>query len=215
MIVLTSTERLHGWAIFGPRADKNTRKGELVELPASEKFSGLFLQHALRYQFEIWYIHLVGSATHQVRVSSQSDDPDLLYSPEWIKVIFLHLWPQKLYRAFRFGTLLPISCSYPRHSQLTRHSLMLANGHIRQSLTALFDKFQKSISFLYTYWVILNMQHPSLMKNQMAVTLATRNTIKLETLHHHKFSFYDICWQFTSNLSKLSSLYANTQLDRF
>ena len=52
-------------------------------------------------------------------------------------VIFLHLWPQKLYGAFRFGTLWPISCSYPRHSQLTRHSLMLANGRIRQSLTAL------------------------------------------------------------------------------
>ena len=50
---------------------------------------------------------------------------------------FLHLWHQKWYRAFRFGTLWPISCSYPRHSQLTRHSLMLANGRIRQSLTAL------------------------------------------------------------------------------
>ena len=50
---------------------------------------------------------------------------------------FLHLWHQKLYRAFRFGTLWPISCSYPRHSQLTTHSLMLANGRIRQSLTAL------------------------------------------------------------------------------
>ena len=50
---------------------------------------------------------------------------------------FLHLWHQRLYRAFRFGTLWPILCSYPRHSQLTRHSLMLANGRIRQSLTAL------------------------------------------------------------------------------
>ena len=50
---------------------------------------------------------------------------------------FLHLWHQKLYRAFRFGTLWPISCSNPRHSQLTRHSLMLANGRMRQSLTAL------------------------------------------------------------------------------
>ena len=33
----------HGWAIFGPLADKNTSKGVLLELPASEKFSGLFL----------------------------------------------------------------------------------------------------------------------------------------------------------------------------
>ena len=51
-------------------------------------------------------------------------------------VSVMHLWPQKLYRAFRFGTPWLISCSYPRHSQLTRHSLMLANGRIRQSLTA-------------------------------------------------------------------------------
>ena len=73
----------------------------------------------------------------KLRVSSQSGHPDLLYTQEWVNVIFLHLWPQKLYRAFRFGTLWPISCSYPRHSQLTRHSLMLATGGIRQSLTAL------------------------------------------------------------------------------
>ena len=88
-----------------------------------------FFRHALRNQFETWHIHLVGSATHQVEVPSQSGHPDLLYSQEWVKVIFFHLWPQKLYR--------PISCFYPRHSQLTRHSLMLANGRIRQSLTAL------------------------------------------------------------------------------
>ena len=73
----------------------------------------------------------------KLRFSSQSGHPDLLYSQEWVNVIFLHLWPKKLYRAFRFGTLWPISCSYRRHSQLTRHSLMLANGRIRQSLTAL------------------------------------------------------------------------------
>ena len=73
----------------------------------------------------------------KLRFSSHSGHPDLLYSQEWVNVIFLHLWPQKLYRAFRFGTLWLISCSYPRHSQLTRHSLMLANGRIRQSLTTL------------------------------------------------------------------------------
>ena len=136
MSALTSTDFRHGWANFGPLADENTRKGELVELPASEKLS-VFLQHALRYQFETCYIQLVGSATHQVRVSSQSGHPDLLYSQEWVNVIFLHLWPQKSYGVFRFGTLWPILCSYPRHSQLTRHSLMLANGRIKQSLTAL------------------------------------------------------------------------------
>ena len=40
--VLTTTDFRHGWAIFGPLVDKNTRKEELVELPAREKFSGLF-----------------------------------------------------------------------------------------------------------------------------------------------------------------------------
>ena len=40
--VLTSTDFRHGWAIFGPLADENTRKGELVEFPASEKLSGVF-----------------------------------------------------------------------------------------------------------------------------------------------------------------------------
>ena len=73
--VLASTDFRHGWAIFGPLEDKISRKGELVELPASEKFSGLFFNI-------IWHINLnlVGSATHQVRVSSQSGHPDQLYS---------------------------------------------------------------------------------------------------------------------------------------
>ena len=34
--VLTPTEFCHAWAIFGPLVDKNTRKGELVEFPASD-----------------------------------------------------------------------------------------------------------------------------------------------------------------------------------
>ena len=37
------TDFCHGWAIFGPLADKNTWKGVLLELPASEKFSRHFL----------------------------------------------------------------------------------------------------------------------------------------------------------------------------
>ena len=90
-----------------------------------------------------------------LRVSSQSGHPDLLYSQEWVSVIFLHLWPQKLYRAFRFGTLWPISCSYPRHSQLTRHSLMLANGRIRQSLTALVHIVLPQAKFLYLVCIYL------------------------------------------------------------
>ena len=121
--------------------------------PSQRKVFWTFFQHALRYQFETWYKHLVGSATHEIRVSSQSGHPDLLYSQEWVNVIFLHLWPQKLYRAFRFGTLWPISCSYPRHSQLTRHSLMLANGRIRQSLTALVAIApDELISIILAYW---------------------------------------------------------------
>ena len=39
---LTHTDFHHAWAIFGPLVDKNTRKGELVELPASENICRLF-----------------------------------------------------------------------------------------------------------------------------------------------------------------------------
>ena len=87
---------------------------------------------------------------------SQSGHLDLLYSQEWVKVIFLHLWPQKIYtgRAFRFGTLWPISGSYPRHSQLTEHSLMLANGCIRQSDCSCSEKLWLSISFIISVWSI-------------------------------------------------------------
>ena len=137
MSVLTTTAFCHGWAIFCPLADKKHSEGGVDRAPSQRKVFWTFFQHALRYQFETWYIHLVGSATHQVKIFITVGHPDLLYSQEWVNVIFLHLWPQKLYRAFRFGTLWLVSCSYPRHSQLTRHSLMLANGCIRQSLTAL------------------------------------------------------------------------------
>ena len=34
--VLTPTDFCHAWAIFSPLVDKNTQKGELVELPASD-----------------------------------------------------------------------------------------------------------------------------------------------------------------------------------
>ena len=39
-----------------------------------------FLQHALRYQFETWYIHLVGGTTCRVWVASQLGHFDLVYS---------------------------------------------------------------------------------------------------------------------------------------
>ena len=49
--VLILTDFRHGWAIFGPLVDKNTWKGVLLELSASEKFSGLFL-------YMLWHISL-------------------------------------------------------------------------------------------------------------------------------------------------------------
>ena len=39
-----------------------------------------FLQHALRYQFETWYIHSVGATTCRVWVASQLGHFDLVYS---------------------------------------------------------------------------------------------------------------------------------------
>ena len=69
--VWTPTDFRHGWAIIGSLVDKNTRKGELVELPVSEKFSRLF-STCLRYKPETWYIQPVGGTTHQAGVSSQS-----------------------------------------------------------------------------------------------------------------------------------------------
>ena len=44
------------------------------------EFSGLFFQHALRYQFETWYMHSVGGTTCRVWVSSQLGHFDLVYS---------------------------------------------------------------------------------------------------------------------------------------
>ena len=132
------------WLVnYWPSGGQKHSEGGVSRAPSQRKFVwSFFFKHALRHQFETWYLHLVGRTTHQVRVSSQSGHPDLLNSQEWVKAIFLHLWPQKLYRAFRFDSLWPISCSYLRHSQLTRHSLMLANGRIRQSLTALVSDFR-------------------------------------------------------------------------
>ena len=39
-----------------------------------------FLQHALRYQFETWYMHSVGGTTCRVWVASQLSQFDLVYS---------------------------------------------------------------------------------------------------------------------------------------
>ena len=44
MSVLTPIDFCHAWVIFGPLVDKNTRKGELVELPASDTWGLSFIR---------------------------------------------------------------------------------------------------------------------------------------------------------------------------
>ena len=46
-----------------------------------------FLQHALRYQFETWYLHSVGGTTSRVWVSFQLGHFNLLYSQNLVKLI--------------------------------------------------------------------------------------------------------------------------------
>ena len=79
------------WPIFGPLVDKNTRKGELIELPASgtwglsfirirflplKSFLDFFL-NVVSYQLESWFIHWVGCTTYWVNVSLEWDPCDL------------------------------------------------------------------------------------------------------------------------------------------
>ena len=101
MSILTPTDFRHGWEIFGHLGSKALGRESLAGFPASKTFPNFFV-HVLIYQLKTWYIHLVGSATYEVRVSSQSGQFNPLYSQKWIKINFLHLRPQKLYRAFRF-----------------------------------------------------------------------------------------------------------------
>ena len=69
--VLTPTDFHHGWANFGPLADKTLERG-ISRAPSQRKvFRTLFI-HVLRWQFETWHKHLAGGVTHQVRVSLQS-----------------------------------------------------------------------------------------------------------------------------------------------
>ena len=78
--VLTPIDFCHAWAIFGPVADKNTLKGELAELPASDTWGLSFIRirslplksfldfflNAVPYQLESWFIHWVGCTTYWV-----------------------------------------------------------------------------------------------------------------------------------------------------
>ena len=89
--VLTPICFCHAWAFFGPLVDKNTRKGELIELPASDtwglsfirigslplkSFLAIFL-NVLPYQLESWFIHWVSCTTYWVHVSLEWDPCDL------------------------------------------------------------------------------------------------------------------------------------------
>ena len=91
MSVLTHIDFCHAWAIFGPLVDKNTRKGELVELPASDTWGLSFIRirslplksfldfflNVVPYQLESWFIHWVGCTTYWVHVSLEWDPCDL------------------------------------------------------------------------------------------------------------------------------------------
>ena len=91
--VLAPADFCHVWAIFDPLVDKNTRKGELVELPASntwglsfitirslplKSFPDCFL-NVLPYQLESWFIHWVGYTKYWVHISLEWDPCDLLH----------------------------------------------------------------------------------------------------------------------------------------
>ena len=97
---------------FWPSGGQKHSEGVVSRAPSQRKVFWTFYQHALRYQFETWYIHLVGSATHQVRVSSQSGHHDLLYSQEWVNVIFFiygiknYIEPSDLVPCDRFRVLI-------------------------------------------------------------------------------------------------------------
>ena len=91
--VLTPTDFCHAWAIFGPLVDKNTQKGELIELPAIDTWGLSFIRirslplksfpdfflNVLPYQLESWFIHWVGCTTNWVHVSLEWDPSDLLH----------------------------------------------------------------------------------------------------------------------------------------
>ena len=106
--VLTLIDFCHAWAIFGPLVDKNTRKGELVELPASNTWGLSFIRirslplksfldfflNVLPYQLESWFIHWVGCTTYWFHVSLELGWPSVAQKVvksaffSWIHVMF-------------------------------------------------------------------------------------------------------------------------------
>ena len=91
--VLTPVDFCLLWAIFGPLVGKNTRKGELVELQASDTWSLSFIRirslplksfldfflNVLPSQLESWFIHWVVCITYWDHVSLEWDPCDLLH----------------------------------------------------------------------------------------------------------------------------------------
>ena len=58
----------------------NVRPSVCPSVRPSVRVFRTFLQHALRYQFETWYIHSVDGTTYRVRLASQLGHFDLVYS---------------------------------------------------------------------------------------------------------------------------------------
>ena len=109
-----------------------------------------FLQHALRYQFETWYIHSVGGTTCRVWVASQLGHFDLVYSQKYVKPIFCNHGLINQDKFFKFGTqvacciLLDISSVFFK---------ILFSEFWRLFLCSLdFSKF--SGLFFYRFWYI-------------------------------------------------------------
>ena len=120
-----------------------------------------FFQHILRHQFESWFIHLVVCTTNWVHVSPAWGSCDLLHvvrlgTVKWSSLVIHNtIWQVSIGLSLRKITMLwrnmsldvntsEIRCLKPDTIALlrkaTRRSLMLANGRIRQSLTALIEQ---------------------------------------------------------------------------
>ena len=61
MSALTPSDFRHAWAIVGPLVDKNTGKGEWMELPANKKFYRLF---STCFEIGIWNLVYTPSRWH-------------------------------------------------------------------------------------------------------------------------------------------------------
>ena len=72
------TGRIMPWQC--PSVRPSVRPSVCPSVRPSVRVFRTFLQHALRYQFETWYIHSVGGTTCRVWVASQLGHFDLVYS---------------------------------------------------------------------------------------------------------------------------------------